>query len=148
MFIGDLSKLVGIPTQTIRYYEKLGLIDSPKRTDTQYRIYSKEDQARLRFIMQAKNFGLSLEEIKEMINLRTEGIAPCEHLKEVVKRHLDDVNRRIQEMSAFRDELAHRYEKLNKPDPNFPDGTICGLIERECRCASQRETLTDGGYHK
>lgn len=129
-FIGELSRKVGVSPHTIRYYERLGLIKPPKRSKTRYRVYSKEDEARLRFIQQAKLFGLSLEEIKEIINLRNKGFAPCEHLKGIIKRHLDDLNCRIQEMITFRDELARRYESL-KSITDIPTGTICGLIEQE-----------------
>lgn len=130
VFIGELSKRVGIPPHTIRYYERLGLINPPERSETQYRIYSEEHEARLRFIKQAKLFGLSLDEIKEIISLRTEGVAPCEHLKRIVKKHLDDLDHRIQEMAALRDKLAHWYEQI-KLAPDTPTGTICGFIEQE-----------------
>jgi MerR family transcriptional regulator, copper efflux regulator len=141
-FIGELSRKVGIPTHTIRYYEKLGLINPPERTDTHYRVYSEEDEARLRFIIQAKLFGLTLDEIKEIIDLRDQGVAPCEHLKGIVKKHLDDLDRRIQEMIWFRNELAKRYEKFNTLDSDTSPGTICGLIEQECRGAVD-DTRTD-----
>lgn len=130
LFIGELSRKAGIPQHTIRYYERLGLINPPQRSDTQYRVYSEEDEARLKFIKQAKLFGLSLDEIKEIISLRAEGVVPCQHLKRIVKRHLDDLESRIREMIAFRDDLAHRYERL-KSSPDAPAGTICGFIERE-----------------
>ena len=129
--IGGLSRKVGIPTQTIRYYERLGLIDPPERTEARYRVYSEEDEARLRFIKQAKLFRLSLDEIKELIDLRAEGVAPCGHLKGMIKRHLNDVDRRIHEMVAFREELARRYERVNTSYPDAPSGMICGFIEQE-----------------
>ncbi len=77
MFISQLSERVELPAHTIRYYEKIGLISPPKRSETQYRLYCDEDEARLKFIKQAKLFGFSLDEIKEIITLRAEGIAPC-----------------------------------------------------------------------
>lgn len=141
-FIGELSRKVGIPTQTIRYYEKLGLINPPERTDTQYRVYFEEDEARLRFIIQAKRFGLTLDEIKEIIDLRAQGVVPCEHLKGIVKKHLDDLDRRIQEMIWFRDELAGRYAKFSTSDSTSM-GAICGFIEQECGCAVDAHTETD-----
>lgn len=130
MLIGELSRRVDLPPHTIRYYERLGLINPPERTESKYRVYSEEDEVRLRFIKQAKLFGLSLDEIKQIINLRAEGIAPCEHLKKMIKRHLDDLDHRIQELVAFRNELARRYERL-KSISDAPTGTICGLIEQE-----------------
>lgn len=145
-FIGELSRKIGISTQTIRYYEKLGLINPPERTDTQYRVYSEGDEARLRFIIQAKLFGLTLDEIKEIIDLRAQGMLPCKHVKEIVKRHLDDLDRRIQEMIAFRNELAGRYTKFNiqESESDTTSGTICGLIEQEGERATETGMATDG----
>jgi DNA-binding transcriptional MerR regulator len=129
-FIGELSRKAGIPQHTIRYYERIGLINPPARSNTRYRLYSVEDEARLRFIKQAKLFGLTLDEIKMIIDLKAEGVAPCENLKTMIKGHLDGLDRRIQEMIAFREELAHRYERIASTR-DAPSGTICGFIERE-----------------
>ncbi|BAZ47239.1 transcriptional regulator (plasmid) [Chondrocystis sp. NIES-4102] len=64
--IGELSDRVGISAHTIRYYERLGLLEPPRRTESQYRIYGQENEERLRFIQKAKKFGLSLDEIKQL----------------------------------------------------------------------------------
>ena len=137
--IGELSRQVDIPTQTIRYYERLGLLDPPKRTASQYRVYSEKDEARLRFIQKAKLFGLSLNEIKKLIDLRIRGVPPCADLKVMVKQNLDKLDRRIQVLLAFRQELNSRYEQIEAllPDASTPpteaicNGKICGLIEQD-----------------
>lgn len=139
LFIGELSRQVGIPVQTIRYYERLGLLDPPERTLSQYRVYSEEAFERLRFIQKAKRFGLSLDEIKKLIDISAKGVPPCVSLKLMVKQHFDDLDRRIQEMVAFRQELASRYEQIDALLPDASNtssktiygGRICGLIERE-----------------
>lgn len=128
MFIGDLSEQAGVPTQTIRYYEQLGLLDPPDRTDSRYRVYTAEHLERLQFIRRAKTFGLSLEEIKQLIDMRSEGVAPCCHLKGLVERHIDDLNRRIKELTLFRDELLRRYESM---ESEAREGRICGIVEGE-----------------
>lgn len=139
LFIGELSHRVDLPTQTIRYYERLGLLDAPERTESQYRIYSEEAVERLQFIQKAKLYGLSLDEIKQLIEIRVEGVPPCNSLKTMVKKHLDELDYHIQEMLAFRQELANRYEQIDTllsgssashTEVNF-NGRICGLIERE-----------------
>jgi len=86
--IGELSDRVGVSAHTIRYYERMGLLEPPRRTESQYRIYGKENEERLRFIQKAKRFGLSLDEIKQLITIRTEGTPPCASLKTMVKQHL------------------------------------------------------------
>lgn len=65
LLIGQRSERAGVHTQTIRHYERLGLLEPPVRTASRYRVHTAEHHDRLRFVMQAKGFGLSLEEIKE-----------------------------------------------------------------------------------
>ncbi|GAB4179644.1 MAG: hypothetical protein Fur006_13120 [Coleofasciculaceae cyanobacterium] len=134
--IGELGHRVGVPPQTIRYYERLGLLEPPERTESDYRIYSEASEERLRFIQKAKRFGLSLDEIKQLIDIRASGIIPCANLKVMVKQHLHDLEHRIQEMQAFRQELDAWYEQIEElvPDSTLPtqtvcQGKICGLIE-------------------
>lgn len=135
--IGELSERVNISTHTIRYYERLGLLEPLRRTESQYRIYGQENEERLRFIQKAKKFGLSLDEIKQLIAIKTEGTPPCASLKTMVKKHLDDLDRKIEEMMSLRQELASRYEEISKLLPNAStlpteeicQGKICGLIE-------------------
>ena len=138
LFIGKLSHRVELSTQTIRYYERLGLIDPPERTESQYRLYSQEAVERLQFIQKAKLFGLSLHEIKQLIEIRVGGVPPCVSLRAMVKKHLDELDCHIQDMLEFRQELAHRYEQINtllSDSPAAPDeasfnGRICMLIEQ------------------
>lgn len=139
LFIGELSRQVDIPAQTIRYYERLGLLDLPKRTESQYRLYSEKDEVRLRFIQKAKLFGLSLDEIKTLIDIRAGGAPPCTDLKVMVEQHLEELDRRIEEMLAFREELHSRYKQIKAllPDTSTPpieticNGEICRLIEQK-----------------
>lgn len=128
-FIGELSRKTGIPTQTIRYYEQQGLLQPTERTDAGYRLYSDAEVQRLQFIQQAKLFGLTLEEIKQLMDVSAEGIAPCGHLRRMVGDHIDDINRRIEELVTFRDELSRRYEEMGKAAQ--VSGTICGIIESQ-----------------
>lgn len=129
LLIGKLSQQLGIPPHTIRYYERLGLIPAPSRADNSYRVYSNEHEERLLFIQKAKRFGLSLEEIKTLIDIRGEGISPCEDVKKLVRMHLQELDDRIQGMIAFREELAERYRKLERD--GAVSGAVCGLIERQ-----------------
>lgn len=126
LLIGQLSERAGVPTQTIRYYERLGLLETPGRTASRYRVYTAEHLDRLRFVLQAKRFGLSLDEIKELIVLRCGGVEPCGHLRELVRRRLDETEQRIRELTAFRDDLQRRYDAM---DGSAPAGKICGIVE-------------------
>ena len=135
--IGELSVRMGVSAHTIRYYERLGLLEPPKRTESGYRIYGEENEERLRFIQKAKRFGLSLDEIKQLITIRTQGIPPCANLKTMVEQHLKDLDCKIEKMVSLRRELANRYEEIERSLSNVStpksgeicQGKICGLIE-------------------
>ncbi|MBI2979847.1 MAG: MerR family transcriptional regulator [Chloroflexi bacterium] len=128
-FIGQLSRKLGISTNTIRYYERLGLIPQPYRAHNTYRVYAKEHEEHLIFIQKAKRFGLSLNEIKTLVDIRAIGEMPCEEAKRLIRMHLEDLNTRIQKMIVFRDELAERSQQLESV--GAASGAVCGLIERE-----------------
>lgn len=139
LLIGELSRRVNLPAQTIRYYERLGLLTPPKRTASRYRIYSADEEERLVFIQKAKRFGLSLDEIKRLIDLRADGVLPCADLQAMVKQHLAELDQHIQDMLTLRQELAQRYEYIEAvlsdsteaPNETLCNGKICGLIEQD-----------------
>lgn len=140
LLIGELSRRVKLPAQTIRYYERLGLLSPPKRTASHYRIYSAAEEERLDFIQKAKRFGLSLDEIKRLIDLRQQdGVPPCADLKAMLKQHLAELDQHIQDMLSLRQKLAHRYKHIEAalsdssdlPDETICNGKICGFIEQD-----------------
>ena len=92
---GDLARATGCNIETIRYYEKIGLLPDPPRTDAGYRIYSAAHATRLRFILRARELGFSMEDIRGLLGLE-DGAAPtCAEVKERTERHLADVHAKI-----------------------------------------------------
>ncbi len=71
--IGEFARLTGVPAKTLRFYDELGLVEPAVRTEGRYRLYGPEEAARLAFVRRAKLLGLSLEEIKELVDLIEEG---------------------------------------------------------------------------
>lgn len=137
LLIGELSQQVNLPKQTIRYYERIGLLDPPQRTNSGYRLYTLAEKERLEFIQKAKKLGLSLDEIKTLIELRAKGIMPCDSLGAMLKQHLGDLDQHIKELLELRQELASRYQELetslakNQTIEETYLGKICGFIEQE-----------------
>src|SRR5262245_25525408 len=105
MQIGQLAKQGGVSVQTLRFYERRGLLPSPPRTESGYRIYGPPDLKRLLFIRQAKALGLSLEEIREIFRMRERGQCPCGKVLALAERHLKSVEQQIEQFSRFRNEL-------------------------------------------
>lgn len=103
---GELARRTGCNIETIRYYEKIGILPDPPRTDAGYRIYSASHVARLRFILRARELGFALEDIGGLLGLG-EGTAPsCAVVSERTARHLADVRARIADLRRIERALA------------------------------------------
>jgi DNA-binding transcriptional MerR regulator len=125
--IGDVSRLSGIGIEALRFYEKSGLLDKPSRTYSGYRVYRPEVLDRLDFIKRAQSLGFSLGEIKRIIEDARRGESPCDEVREIVGRRLEELYERMREMRRYRRELAETLEEWNKK--GRAPGHICGLIE-------------------
>ena len=103
---GQLAGAADVNIQTIRYYERRGLLAAPKRTAARYRQYTGEALQRLRFIRHAQALGFSLKEIKELLGLRVQHGAACEAIERKTRAKLDVVQRRIQDLQRMKRTLA------------------------------------------
>lgn len=106
MRIGELSRHTGFQVETLRYYEKQGLLEPVSRTDAGYREYDKESLKQLRFIHQAKSVGFSLNEISELLTLRVERDQhSCGDVKTIAEQKLEQIENKINELYKMRDAL-------------------------------------------
>lgn len=105
MTIGKLAKEASVGIDTVRFYEREGLLPGVPRTDAGYRLYSAEVVDRLRFIRRAKSLGFSLDEIAELLEFNAAKGSRA-NVKRVAKQRLDVLDQKIREMSAIRDALA------------------------------------------
>jgi len=127
MRIGELAGSLSLNPRTIRYYESIGLLPEPDRGPSGYRDYDDSDAERLRFIRTAQRVGLSLDEISRIIGLRDRGERPCGYVRELLRRQLGELDRRIEEMCRLRDEVTRLEGIADSLDEG--EGTFCGLIE-------------------
>jgi MerR family copper efflux transcriptional regulator len=143
--IGQVAQEVGIPPKTIRYYEEINLIGPAKRLDNKYREYTKEDIAKLRLIKQARILGLSLEEVKHLVEECLEG--SCEHLKDrfltKLPQYITAVKERIDELQALQAQLESLQDNLKILPLSDP---LKRVGEKECcEVLEQLETITQKG---
>lgn len=103
--IGDLSRQTGVKIPTIRYYETVGLVDPPERSGGNQRRYGREAVERLGFIRHARDLGLPVESIRELIALSGEPERPCADADRIIRRHLEAVRGRIARLRALEAEL-------------------------------------------
>jgi len=125
--IGEVAKRTGIGIETLRFYERSGLLSQPARTEGGYRLYDAETLDTLEFIKRAQSLGFTLDEIKLIIAESRAGQSPCAEVREVVRQRLAELDERMAQMQRYRDELA---ATLNDWDAcGEADGHFCGLIE-------------------
>ena len=104
--IGRLSAATGVKVETIRYYERAGLIAPPARTGGNYRSYAPDDVARLGFIRRTRDLGFSLEEIRALLDLSAERDRDCGEIDKLASEHLAEVDRKIADLTALRRQLS------------------------------------------
>ena len=124
MKIGELANATATNVETVRYYEKIGLLAPPARSASNYRSYGTEHLARLSFIRRARDLGFTLEAVRELLTLSDDKAQSCEAVDGIAKVHLTEVERKIGDLSALR-------EELNRVVGSCRHGTIadCKIIE-------------------
>lgn len=132
MRIGDVARQAGVPATTIRYYEDIGLLPTAARALNGYRDYSQDAVERLRFVRDAQDSGLTLEEITSIVELRSRGEPTCNHVISLLEHHLEEVERRIETLNASRDLYAGLIDRARKLDPaHCTDPARCQTIVTE-----------------
>lgn len=104
--IGKLATVTGVNIETIRYYERAGLIAAPARTSGNYRSYGDQDVACLRFIKRTRDLGFSVEQVRALLSISGEKGRDCGTVEAIASEHLAEVDRKIADLAALRSELA------------------------------------------
>jgi MerR family copper efflux transcriptional regulator len=104
--IGKLANAAGVGIDTVRFYERAGLLNKPRRTASGYRLYATSDVARLRFIRRAKGLGFSLEEIAELLRLN-DGGGRRAAVRALAGQRLAEIEQKLSELSRMRNTLRH-----------------------------------------
>lgn len=106
MSIGALSKESGVGIETIRYYERIGLLTPPERKASGYRVFNSDSFKTLRFLKHAQELGFSLTEIKDLLRLRANKESRCEDVQARASKHLQDVEEKIKKLESIQTVLS------------------------------------------
>lgn len=118
MRIGELANRAGVTPDTIRYYEREGLLAPPARTPAGYRDYREDALDDLRFIKKGKSLGLRLTDLREVIEITSGGELPCDHVRATIAGRINDVDEKIRELQELRATLAETFARLETyPEP-------------------------------
>lgn len=128
--IGALSGRTGVKVPTIRYYEQVGLLPEPPRTESNRRTYGDDAVRRLRFIRHARELGFEVEDVRQLLALASDPHRPCGDVDAIARKHLADIESKIARLQGLRVEVRRMIEQC-----------ACGEI-RDCRVV---EVLADHG---
>jgi Cd(II)/Pb(II)-responsive transcriptional regulator len=125
MRIGELARKAGVDVQTVRFYEREGLLDAPVRTGSGYRAYGEEDLERLHFVRHCRSLDMPLAEIRRLIELSRERTVSCDEVNTLVRTHLARVQAKRRSLEALEKQLA----ALNAQCESGHRVADCGILE-------------------
>ena len=129
MKISELAEAAGIPVDTVRFYEKQGLVAAPARTDNNYRRYDAQALQRLRFIGNCRALDMSLEEIRQLLRFIDEPTEDCRAVDALVAEHLRHVRERMQELKALERQLKALQSACGHAEPHRACGIVLALSQ-------------------
>jgi DNA-binding transcriptional MerR regulator len=129
--VGELAEKVGVSADTVRYYERVGLLPRPERTAAGYRAYDEAATDRMLFIQGAQRLGLRLDDIRDLLTVRDTGQCPCEPAEQHLRRRLAELDAEMSRLAALRAEIVRMLHALPSDEclPPAP-GTWCPPMER------------------
>ena len=125
--VGNVARRVGIRNSAVRYYEVRGLLKPTARLPNGYRIYDEDAVGLLRFVRRAQALGITLKEVRKLLELSRRGQRPCREVKQLARRHLADLDLKIRELELLRKELQLLLRRKVRQSGRQ---SICPLIQR------------------
>jgi DNA-binding transcriptional MerR regulator len=125
----ELAKECGVSTDTLRHYERVGVLAKPHRTQSGYRQYPPEAVKRVRLVRRALEIGFTLEELAAVLRVRDSGGAPCHEVRALAAVKLDQVSQRIEDLRDLRDHMRRVLADWDQRLASVPSGARAGLLE-------------------
>ncbi|NOD78775.1 helix-turn-helix domain-containing protein [Ruegeria sp. HKCCD4332] len=137
--IGTLGKKTGTKVQTIRYYEQIGLMPEPGRTEGGQRRYGHAELDRLAFIRHSRQLGFSLEAIRELLDLSDDPDRPCHEADSIARRQLKQIEQRMARLEALRTELERMVHECS--GGNTSDCRVLEVLRDHSECLTDHEDI-------
>lgn len=129
LLAGQLSRLTGVSTDTLRHYERKGVLPKPHRMSNGYRKYPPNSVERIRMIRRALSVGFTLDELAQFLKARDHGQAPCREVRRLASKKLDELESRLTEMQALRDDLRTTLVDWDRRLTGKNEGERAGLLD-------------------
>lgn len=129
MTVSELGRRTGTTPDTIRYYERIGLLSNVARSPAGYRLFTNSDVARMGFIKRAQRFGPQLDQIGELLGVSDRGLCPCGHARELLTGNLEELDERLESLSGLRADIERLLDSDPASETNEPWHCSSGLVE-------------------
>src|SRR5258708_1265646 len=126
---GELAKQAGVSTDTLRHYERLGILAKPRRSDGNDHIYPPGSVSRVYLVRQALTIGFSLSELQKILKVRDQGGAPCKQVRAIAEEKLGRIERELVDLAALRDQIQALLKAWDNKLKRTPDGQAARLFE-------------------
>ncbi|MBK1613596.1 Cd(II)/Pb(II)-responsive transcriptional regulator [Rubrivivax gelatinosus] len=147
MRIGELAAACGTPVETIRYYEREGLLPVPPRSDGNYRVYGSAELERLAFIRQCRALDMSLDEVRALLAFRDAPPADCSGVNALLDEHIGHVVQRIDELRALETALRGLRQRCDAPGAGAACGILHGLEQAVVPVEATRRAAASSHEH-
>ena len=124
--ISQLARAAGVPTSTLRYYERVGLVCPTSRANNNYRVYTRETLQRIYFIRAAQATGFTLDDVRTLLALNDGEMALCQDVQPLIAKRLDEISKRIKEMRQLQRILKSMLVQCHEQEPD----TLCHVVDQ------------------
>ncbi len=129
MTVGTAAEAAGVSAKAVRLWESKGLLPPAERTEGGYRLFTDDDLGVLRFIRQAKALGLTLSEIKDIIDLQRDGATPCGRVTDLLDAHIAEIDRTLADLRTLRRSLNTVRRQARESQRRGEHAMVCCIIE-------------------
>ena len=130
MKIGEAARRSGVEASAIRFYESVGVLPEPVRTEAGYREYSGDDVELLSFVGRLRSLELPLDDVGEIVGLRTRGEAPCQAVRDAIGREVTAIEARMEDLRRVSQDLARLQESAAELVDEWPGSCVCHVLEQ------------------
>lgn len=135
---GELARLAGVSTDTLRHYERKGVLPAPRRTTNGYRVYTTQALGQVQLVRRALGVGFTLDELAQILKERERGGAPCRQVRTLAAAKLAEVETRLNELIALRDELRSTLTEWDARLSQTKAGDRAGLLDALAHSSATR----------
>jgi MerR family copper efflux transcriptional regulator len=139
---GELARLAGVSTDTLRHYERKGVLPAPQRSSNGYRVYPSQALERVRLVRRALGVGFTLDELARILKEHAKGGAPCREVRALAAVKLAEVETRLSELIILRDELRATLSDWDKRLAKTDAGQRAGLLEALAQSSTEHPQLS------